>query len=607
MHPACKACIEARKKKFGEAYSSLQCSGIKEDVLDGLPVSEYSEPEKEHLRDLLDVARWAKKQLGMTLRPYQELMAKCTALRKVSRCGRQIGKSETLAIATLHYAFTHSDKKVLFIAPQEAQIKLIFERFEKWRSKSTEINDSVLSFVKDPYTLKFRNGTQILGMTAGTKSGMGASNIRGQSADVVILDEADYLSPEDINTIMMILKKTDEAEDYSKTLWSSSTPTGAHGFFYKWCNSERFKEFHFRSQDAPTWGPEEESFFLDIYGSKDTADWLHEVEADFGEQVQGVYPHAWVDRARELAERFFGTGGRWDYSKQLPRAGCIYVMGVDWNSARNGVQIVIIEYDTSLVTEEDFALGIKGRFRVVYRESVGDIEYVQTAAVNRIIELNYMWNPRHIYVDQGFGYQQVEDLRRHGHKKPESKLLTKVVPRDMGSMLEVRDPHTKQPVKKHMKPFMVNNSRMFFEKNLIVLNKGDKELEKQLRDYIIDHTTVDGRPVYAKGNDHVLDAFNLAILAYTMEFTDLGRPIYATNMRIAGRFGEKTHLTPSEFPEENPDGSTKVIDKTASKNSPIVAPRDIPVDSRTWFNRHVVWNKGKYSTQKFNRPTKRAI
>jgi hypothetical protein len=606
MHPACESCIASRKRRFGEQASLLQCSGIKEDVLEGMPVSAYTEEEKESLRDLLDIARWSRKQLGITLRSYQELMAKCTSLRKVTRIGRQAGKSETLAIFSLHYAFTHKDKKVLIIAPQESQIKLIFERFEKWRGVSKEFDSSVANYVKDPYTLKLRNGSQVLGMTAGTKSGMAASNIRGQSADVVVLDEADYLSTEDINTIMMVLTKTDESEDYNKMLWASSTPTGAHKHFYKWCGSERFKEFHFRSQESPTWGPDMESQFLDLYGSKESAEWLHEVEADFGEQLQGVYPHVWVDRAKENARLFFGEQGKWDYKAQIPKAGCIYVIGVDWNSAKNGVQIVVVEYDTGMVNEEDFHAGIRGRFRVVSRESVGDIEYAQTKAVNRIIELNYMWNPRHIYVDAGYGHQQVEDLRRYGHKHSESRMVQKLRAVDMASMCEVRDPHTKQMIKKHMKPFMVNNSRMFFEKNLIVLNKSDKELEKQFRDYVIDHTTTEGRPVYAKGNDHVLDAFNLAILAYTLEFTDLGRPIYATNMRITGKFGEKPKLTPSEFPEENPDGSVKVIDKTA-KNPSIVSPRDIPVDTRSWFGQHRLWKAGKYKSQKHNRPTKRSI
>lgn len=605
-HAACKSCIENRKKRFGEQAALLQCSGIKTDVLDGLPVSSYTDTEKEALRDLLDVARWAKKHLGITLRHYQELMAKCTALRKVTRIGRQAGKSETLAIFSLHYAFTHRDKKVLIVAPQESQIKLIFERFEKWRGLSSDIENSVYRYVRDPYTLILRNGSQILGMTAGTKSGMGASNIRGQSADVVVLDEADYLSTDDINTIMMVLNKTDETEDYSKVLWASSTPTGSHKHFYKWCHNEKFKEFHYRSQDSPTWGPDMESLFLDTYGTKESAEWLHEVEADFGEQIQGVYPHVWVDRAKTNAFSFFGEKGAWDYGSQIPRAGCLYVIGVDWNSAKNGVQIVVVEYSSDLVNQEDFNNGIRGRFRIAYRESVGDIEYSQTKAVNRIIELNYMWNPRFIYVDQGFGYQQVEDLRRYGHKHPESRIIAKLKPIDMASMAEVRDPASKQIVKKHMKPFMVNNSRMFFEKNLIVLNRTDKELEKQFRDYIIDHTTVEGRPVYAKGNDHVLDAFNLALLAYTMEFTDLGRPIYATNMRIAGKFGEKPTLTPEEFPEENPDGSIKVIDNTAKK--PIItAPRDIPRDGQGWFKQHALWKSGKYKSQKHNRPTKRTI
>jgi replicative DNA helicase len=585
----------ARQQKFGTQASFLKCSFIPNDVLEGMPVQDCTQEELEDLRAQLDPVVWARKELNITLRPYQELMIKCTAQRRMSRTGRRVGKTISMGIHCLHYAYTHEKKKILIIAPYEIQIKEIFRLFDEWVEESANVKSSVSRRINNPYTLELRNGSRILGLTAGSKSGMGAASVRGQEADVIYLDEADYLAREDVNAILVLLQKTNEASEDDKFLWASSTPTGKHEFFYDWSQNSRFKEFHYSSMINPNWNEDMSREFREQFGTS-TA-WDHEVLAEWGEEMEGVYQKAYLERAKALAGLFLGQDGVWDYKAAVPLDGCMYTIGVDWNSSKNGVQIAIIEYNPKLVSHEDIRAGIKGRFRVATRVAIDAKEFTQSKAVAKIIELNGVWQPKYIYVDQGFGSTQIEELRRFGHANPDSGMLNKLKAIDFGSSQEIRDPVTKQIVKKAMKPFMVNNSVSFYEKNLVLLNRTDKEYEKQLSDYSVEKRSREGRPVYSTGNDHVLDAVNLALLAYTMEFTDLGKPIYATEMRIAGPMGEPA--------SQASDGIVRIIDREKTNSG--IRPRDIQKDERAFFKTTRLWERGKYRTAKHNRPIKRDI
>ena len=606
MHPACVKCIAERQAKYGAEYARLECSGIKEDVTEGIDFTMYPEAEREQtrqaLRTVLDPILWGASEFNLEIRDYQELMVKCTATRKMSRTGRRVGKTHAMALHMLHKAYTTENFKILVIAPVELQVKEIFDLFDSWANISSNLRDSIDKRINNPFTLKLKNGSRIMGLTAGTKAGQGALTVRGQEADALYLDEADYLAPEDIGTLFVLLQQTKAGDRDTKYLWASSTPTGKHQHFYDWAHNPRFKEFHYPSWANPLWSSKMEEEFREIYGQG--VQWDHEVAAEWGEEMEGVFAHEYIDRAIALSDLLLGNNGKWEYTKQAPKAGCIYTIGVDWNTSKNGVQIVVSEYDPALVTNEDIVGGIRGRFRIATRVSVDAKEFTQSKAVEKIIELNRLWDPKAIYVDQGFGTTQIEDLRRWGNANPDSQILARLKPIDFSTTQEVHDPVTKQIIKKPMKPFMVGNSVNFFEKNVILLNRADKDFEKQLRDYTVARRSRDGRPVYSEGNDHVLDAFNLCMLAYTLEFTDLGRPIYTSTVRMAGKWGEKKP-TPEEA-LENPEYMGKIQSK-AKKNSPITQPRDIPLNPLEYAKNMRFWQRGTYKSNKYNKPLGRDI
>ena len=94
-------------------------------------------PSNEALEFIVcdDPRLWAKVYLGWEARDYQELiLEKAKTVRSlVLRLGRRLGKTDTMCVLILWFAYTQSNKgpnnqyDILIITPYETQIDLIFE------------------------------------------------------------------------------------------------------------------------------------------------------------------------------------------------------------------------------------------------------------------------------------------------------------------------------------------------------------------------------------------------------------------------------------------------------------------------------------------------
>jgi len=473
-------------------------------------------------------------------RPYQADMLRCGARNKVFRIGRQAGKTEAIVISMLFHLFTkpgipeNEGFKIVVLTPFQAQIDLIFKRMEELLHGSAVTSNSIQRNVKAPiYTITLHNNSEIRGFTAGTKSGGNADAVRGQHANMLVFDEADYLAAKDMESALSIITNYPDA-----CVWMSSTPSGKREQFYTKCLADDWKEFYFPSQINPLFDARMDKLFHD--GMSEIA-YKHEVLAEFGEQEEGVFQNAYIQAARI------------DYKYgDIPRnKNWVYTIGVDWNDTKNGTTIVVLGYDTS-----------RNIFYVVDRSTVSRDGWTQLSACQKIADYNRIWLPSTIYIDAGYGATQFEILRKYGYDStvnpskgpthPDSRLKDIVKRYDFGSKVEVHDLWTHAPINKAAKPFLVESTARRFESNDIRFSKYDELLEKQLQGYIVDHVTMTGAPVYKAGNevagDHVLDALMLAVVGFIMEKTPLGKPRYQTGIALAGQFGEnrKVEIFPGD-------------------------------------------------------------
>lgn len=579
IHPYCQRCLKEHAQswyiKNGKVfcntggYANHICNLIHEEIA-------VTEEAKKLLGDadvafanfLYNPTVWTRTELEWTPRWYQEYMLKCTAFRKVSRIGRRAGKTEAISVKMLHYAYINENVTILVIAPYKNQVGLIFDKLDLFLGKSESLRASIKRNTKNPYRLEFYNGSKILGFTSGTRTGSKSTGIRGQDAHMILIDEADYLSSSDFEVILAI-----QASRPDVLIWASSTPTGKREMFWRFCTDLQlgYKEFHFPSSASPLWNEQTERLERAQYSD---AGYKHEFEAEFGDIAEGVFLRKFVDASLE----------NYDLNKVRRNPDSLYTMGVDWNTAGNGTCIIITEWNKNLA-------GGKGAFKVACKKVITQEEFTQVRSCEEIIRLNDLWNPDHIYVDTGYGATQIEMLRKYGLEHPLTGLANKIKGIYFGDRMEIRDPSTKQIVKKHMKPFIVNLAARRMEDGQVILPESEdlkNGLVGQIRDYTVIRTTALGQPVYSDENDHAIIAWMLCILGATMEHSDMVRQNRIVNIAIGGKFGEKTD---PDFKINHSKTEREKRERTA------ITPR--------WFNKPVFQDRTARNTLDFIRSRER--
>lgn len=363
------------------------------------------------------------------------------------------------------------------------------------------------------------------------------------------------MNDEDINTIMAIaLEDPDRIE-----VMATSTPSGRRSHFYRWCmgaggtrgqvGPNGWAQFHFPSSVNPTWSAQVEQEFRN---SLSELAYIHEIEAEFGEEAAGVYPKKYLDASYAFAEQMgYLEYPLSAYPAQGPRA-----MGIDWDVSQATPNLCIVEWWPEWQ-----------RFRVAYREQLPKTKFTLDYAVNRIIQLQMQWQCDYVVADRGMGEFQVETLQKYGLEHPESFLKGRVYGHHLSDKIEVRDPYTKQLVKKAIKPFMVNCSVVALERGQLVLCPGDKPMRKQLEEYHIVRVSQSGDPVYSSENEHAIDAMNLALLYLNLRHNDLFRTNFTSTVRL---------IQPKEQREMRPTLPQAIKPKLRSIRGGQYAPLQVP-------------------------------
>lgn len=457
---------------------------------------------------LLDPVKWAKEVLKWEARDYQIplLRASTYGKRIVIRAGRRLGKSECLSIICLWHAFTQINKRIgsdqydiLIVCPHESQVRQLFDRMNEHINRSEILQASIARNVK--MCIEFKNGSKIAGMTAATRSNTGAMSIRGQRADVLILDEADYLHEDDITNIINLRN-----EDPGRIkIIAASTPSGRRSYFWRWCSGapdNGWLEFHIPStvnKDLLQIDPETGMTYLDeIKADLTEISYLHEVLAEFGEEEQGVFQKRFIDAAVELGKKL---NVRYT-DHPFERKPGLRVLAVDWDKYGASTNMLAVEYDATRDLIVPFL-----------RVEIPRTEWTYNTGVQKIIELNSLFDFDSIMVDAGAGEKQIEDLHLYGLQHPETGLADKVKRVNFAEKVQVIDPFTKKPDKKPIKPFMVECATLALEHGRVALNPEDRRFIRQLESYRVKSIGLNGVPVFNDEEEHIVDVFCMCIYA----------------------------------------------------------------------------------------------
>ena len=461
---------------------------------------------------------------------YQVEMLQDKSKKRVYRCGRRTGKTETMVVESLFHVCTKKNFRVLIITPYENQVRLAFMRLNELIKESPVVSSMVLSNTKNPYMIKMNNESAILGFTTGASSGGGAASIRGQRADLIVMDEVDYMGEADFDSVMIIAGERPEIRTVM-----SSTPTGKRSKFYQACTDPKmgFIEHFHPSTHNPNWNDEMEAEFRATLSEQG---YVHEVEAEFGVQNTGVFDKDRVDEAKEFYNYAYAPLDYYQeaaikrgdieqpemliYDKRHPAPYSRFrTIGVDWDKYEETSSIIVLEFNERLK-----------RFMILKAYSVPRSEYSYDMAVKTIIELNEIYKPAMIYCDRGAGEYQIEALCIHGKNHPETRLHEKVKGFQFSQKLDIQNPVTGEITKEPLKPFMITQLQIAFERNQLIISKYDEKLYKQLIDYEVVKRAQNGNPIFTDVNEHFIDALGLAYLAMTLTFKELTGVMRETEM-----------------------------------------------------------------------------
>lgn len=528
VSPICHKCIRDQLKKYdkyidaeGIAYKDkfvVMCPGIPKDPIPAERRAELTNEQIDELEAISSPTAFAKKYLynnekkPWQPRDYQIPILECRSKRMVLRCSRRIGKTTCVAIRILHAIFTNDKLKVIVVGPQRKHAEDVFNIIREFIANNPFLADSVVKDISSPYfQLELSNGSNIKGFAGGTKGSHEGTAIRGSNADFVFLEEMDRIDDEAIQGAIMPLLYTNANAE----LIGFSTPSGQQKTFWSLCmQSPIYKEFYYDYTVLPwkdTIEKERSSFTND--------QWVREFLALFTVSDHGVYQPLQIDKALHA----------YMYTEMVYDPAWTYSMGVDWNE-KHGAEIAVVGWDPR-----------DKMFKTVETMNVTGGDFTQLASVSAVLKTNSKWKPKFVYIDSGGGSTNAEllmksarDNLQRGGDPQTAKLLQTLKKYDSGANVKVKDPVTGEEIKKFAKSFMVNASVRLFEQNKIWISSQDSILEKQLRNYIIKRITPTGNPVYGceieSIEDHRLDAFNLAIVAFQLEFSDLFQQVYSTSV-----------------------------------------------------------------------------
>ena len=268
----------------------------------------------------------AREMLGWEPHPTQKLWLEDEHTVKVAACGRRWGKTEAQSIDAAMFALTHIRSTQMIVSPTYDQSKLIFDAVERTLLKGGLAAD--VKVVRTPYPRIELCGSVIMARTADEDG----RNLRGHSADRVIVDEAAYVKDAVIDEVISPM-----LADRNGQLILISTPFGRNHFYEAFVQGQsgggdsRIASFRF-----PSWeNPHISRDYVEYQRQALTArQFSVEYEAEFIDDQNAVF--SWSDIEAAVSCRPVEA-----------EPGAQRVAGIDWARYADYTAVVVLDVSQS--------------------------------------------------------------------------------------------------------------------------------------------------------------------------------------------------------------------------------------------------------------------
>lgn len=361
--------------------------------------------------------------------------------------GRQVGKSQIVAIKVAEYIANHPKKRVVVISITEDQSELMLQKI---LIHLTDNYPRLIAKGKNKPTkhlVRLTNGATALTKAVG-QYGLG---VRGLTADILVGDEAAYVAQTIWHAVTPVLLTT------GGNIWLLSTPNTQEGYFYEaYTNRDMgFQTFHVNSEQVADARPEPQRSHMLSYLAQEKArmtslEYAQQYLAQFLEEQNQLFPDDLIIQCQ--------TSSR-DLASTHPK-----FMGVD--VARMGGDETTFE-----------VLEKVGRV-FFHIENIVNTYTLTTDTIQKVLELDQKFSFRTIYIDDGgLGVAVFDQLLNNDQTK------RKVVAINNSSRSLDRDNKRRRKLLKE--DLYLNLKRMMEQGEIRLLD--DPEVFTSLKSIVIEH------------------------------------------------------------------------------------------------------------------------
>ena len=349
----------------------------------------------------MGASEFAEKILKMKPFPYQKALLEDSSKRLVACMGRQSGKTTTIAMRAINFAFINSGVTVLITAPSLRQSMIMFDRISMFIFSTALLKNKVIRSTRT--IIQLDNRSQIIALPCSEYF------LRGYTAHMIICDEASFMPEELITNVLFPMIST--TDGYAIFL---STPWGKDHFFYRAFMDPNYSVHRVKSSECPLIKPE---FLEEMQRNMTEQAFRMEYMAEFVEALNSYFPQDLIRGCVDPTLEFILS-----LETQIPSGE--YYAGVDFGKLQDYSVIAILKREGDLLN-----------LIYLYEFPIGT---PYTKVIGHLTRADKKFRFHKVLVDQtGVGEPVLEELKEQGMQNVEGLVFTVRTKEEMMSCLKI--------------------------------------------------------------------------------------------------------------------------------------------------------------------------
>lgn len=420
-----------------------------------------------------------------TARDYQRESLNSYRDRKVHYDGRDVGKTSEIELIALWAAAALPNSELLIATQCEHHLFPLMHRVFRRFEENPEFSDSIAEIKRTPsWYLRLANGFTLWGRIAGPRG----VNFQGMHVDFQIVDEAQELTETSWGEIFQALNG-------GGARWVYGVPDGRRGTFHRMTQDQSMQQFNWPSHLNPEFTREKDAELQRLYGGKSSPGYIHRVLGQHGTPTHGVFD---LDDYLECTQEMLPFSNvelteddAFAAPPDIPRGS--YYLGCDLGFARDPSEFVVFRADGPHLIN-------------VLRVHLSGVNYARQQSV--IEELDRAYAFRRIAIDCGNNGRAVA----HQLMAKNYDWCAKISAVEFGSSLDLEPLPGGEIVRRPAKEWMTELlQRRLADRTIVFPKLAERESQYAAHTYAVSQN---GRVVYGKGHDHIIDADRCALLAH---------------------------------------------------------------------------------------------